>query len=146
EAGAILVISGYEFYDAGDDYHALEAFDNAIGAGGPDWVPAAYVGLGYVLSDQGHDIDLAEQAFEKAMESGHPGWAPDAEEARDYLRRTQGGDWGPAATKGLGDARREHGDLDKAEAAYQQAIDSGHAKWAPAAMKRLGDLLRDERS
>jgi len=144
EVGALLVITGYEFYDAGDDYHALEAFDDAIGAGHPDWVPAAYVGLGYVLSDQGHDIDLAEQAFEKAMLSGHPVWAPAAEEAWDYLQGTRGGDWGPAARMGLGDALREHGDLDGAQAAYQQAIDSGHAEWAPAAMVRLGALLGDE--
>src|SRR5215467_7318751 len=53
-------------------------------------------------------------------------------------------DWGPAARMGLGDALREHGDLDGAQAAYQQAIDSGHAEWAPAAMVRLGALLGDE--
>jgi len=35
----------------------------------------------------------------------------------------------------------EQGEVDGARAAYQQAIDSGHADWAPRAAYHLGVLL-----
>ncbi len=40
----------------------------------------------------------------------------------------------------LGRLLGEQGDLEGAKAAYQQAIDTNHAKWAPIAAKELEQL------
>ncbi len=44
----------------------------------------------------------------------------------------------------LGLLLQEQGDLEGAKAAYQQAIDSGHADWAPRAAFGLGELLEKQ--
>jgi predicted negative regulator of RcsB-dependent stress response len=49
----------------------------------------------------------------------------------------------PAAALGLGDALMQAGDTAGAEAAYQQAIDSGDPDLVHDATVRLGDLLKE---
>jgi TolA-binding protein len=44
----------------------------------------------------------------------------------------------------LGALHEEQGEVEEAEARYQQAIDSGHPDRAPEAMMRLGPCLRPE--
>ena len=51
---------------------------------------------------------------------------------------------GPPGGAQPGGAALEQGDLAGAEAAFQQAIDSGHADWAPQAAFERGMLLREQ--
>ena len=50
----------------------------------------------------------------------------------------------PTAAVNLGVLLEEQGDADGAKAAYQQAIDSGHADQAPKAAVNLGVLLKEQ--
>jgi tetratricopeptide (TPR) repeat protein len=48
------------------------------------------------------------------------------------------------AAYNLGVLYQEHGDMARAQAAYQQAIDTGHAEAAPMAARNLGLLLQEQ--
>ena len=119
------------------------------------------VDLGYTAEVTYHRTETAVRAFRKAASSGHadarrgphqPGGAASATRGMRTARRpptsrpsipgTPTRRRGPLATWGC--CWQRQGDADGAKAAYQRAIDSGHADQAPKAAFNLGVLLAEQ--
>jgi tetratricopeptide (TPR) repeat protein len=116
-----LIDIGYSAYVTfGQPEVAREAWSKAIDSGDADMAPAAAVGLGRLLAEQG-DGDGAKAAYQQAIDSGHA-------------------DAVPIAAVSLGNLLAKQGDADGAKAAYQQAIDSGHAEAADSARESMKAL------
>ena len=139
---------GALLYKRGD----LEGAEAAYRRGDERGDAIAASNLGDLLEERG-DTEGAEAAYRRGDERGD-GWAAanlgallhrrgDLEGAEAAWRRgDERGDGGAALNLGRLLAKR---DLAGARAAFQRAIDSGHAKRAPAAALRLGLLLAKQR-
>ena len=113
-----------------------------------------------LLEEQG-DPAGAKAAYQVAIDSGRAEYAPGRGEPRAAAREAQGpprrtgGLPGrhrqrprrvrPLAAVNLGRLLAEHKDRAGAQAAYQAAIDSGHAEYAPLAAVNLGRLLAEHK-
>ena len=147
--------------EQGDVAGARAAYQQAIDSGHADVAPAAAVGPGDLLREQG-DVAGARAAYQQAIDSGHADLAPrprsPGRSARGAGRRgrARGPPTSRPSTPGTPTGPRpprwtwaicsaEQGDAAGARAAYQQAIDSGHADWAPPAALSLGRSARRSR-
>jgi len=156
----IGVLTAYE----GDMAAARELLEAVIAADHPQESARAADLLGDQLLAR-DDVSGAEEAYRRAIGLGHPWWSAVAttDLAQICVRRGDNGEAtrllrtvidagdpnaAPMAADRLGDMLRQNGeDLDGAAAAYQEAIDSGHADWSATARFDLADLLysRDDR-
>jgi predicted negative regulator of RcsB-dependent stress response len=95
--------------------------------------------LGLRLAKQG-DVAGARAAYQRAIDSGHAEWAPEAAINLGVLLAEQ---TDVAYLSSLSHLNRLTlaAVAASARAAYQRAIDSGHAEWAPRAAINLGVLL-----
>ena len=151
----IGVLKAYE----GDSAGARELLEAVVSADHPQESARAADLIGDILLEFDEDVTAAEAAYRRAASLGNPWWAAVATGDLAEIRMQQGdsaeairlmrtvidaGDpnAAPAAADKLGDLlRRYTDDLEAAAAAYQEAIDSGHADWSVTARFDLADLL-----
>ena len=114
---------GSVFDRQGEHARAVEAYQQVIDSGHPEWVPKAAFNLGMLFEERG-EYDLAKVAYQQVFGSGRP------EDA-------------PRAAFDLGVFFEDRGEYDRAEEAYQQVMDLGHPEWAPKAAFDLGMLVEE---
>jgi len=101
-----------------------------------EWPPPAT--LSSVSADPGRGAGLDQARTQAPASTGNPLGErpqPEAESTRNDAQAI--------AALRLGDRLAEHGDVEGARAAYQQAIDSGHPDAGPVAAANLGVLLAE---
>jgi tetratricopeptide (TPR) repeat protein len=146
-----LLVSGDE-----DQEQGAELLREVVRSGHPAHAPrAAHVlGCWHVAHER---VERAEYRLGQAVASGHPDWAPaaqlalaglaalqdDTDRAQQLLTEVAEGPWAnaPYAMDQLGDLLAELERYEEAEAAYRQAIDSGHEHWSPLARIDLALML-----
>ncbi|MET7606610.1 tetratricopeptide repeat protein [Streptomyces avermitilis] len=149
---------GIYWAKAGDYRQARAALAEIARSGHPEQGPRAADLLGDVLAAE-EEWAGAERAYQEAIDSGHRAWASIARMDLALMLSTLGderghallaqivasndADQGPRAADLLGDALAAQGDWAGAEAAYQQAIGSGHPRWATVARVNLALMLAD---
>src|SRR5829696_4668022 len=111
---------GSTFDRQGEYDRAVEAYQQVMDSGHPEWAPKAAFNLGMLFENRG-EYDLAKEAYQQVFGSGHP------EDA-------------PRAAFDLGVLFENRGEYDLAEKAYQQAINSGHPEVAPKGTRNLRGL------
>ncbi|MFC5822280.1 trypsin-like peptidase domain-containing protein [Nonomuraea insulae] len=146
-------------YREGDEETTRELLDEMVEEDHPDFAPRAGRLLGNLLASQG-DIAGAEAAYLRAIEAHNSYWSPMATiELAILLAQQDAGqaprsrtlleevvaeghpDHAPRAADLLGDLLAGLGDTVGAQAAYRNAIGSGHDYWAPMAKLDLAALL-----
>ncbi|MPY56347.1 tetratricopeptide repeat protein [Streptomyces spongiae] len=149
---------GMNWAQAGDYDRARRALAEIADSGHPDQGPRAADFLGDVRATL-EDWPGAEAAYRAAIDSGHPVWAHIARLDLALMLTRLGDERGPGllaevadsdepdmaprAADLLGDALAARGDWAGAEAAYQQAMDSGHAHWSSVARVDLALMLAE---
>src|ERR687889_571043 len=109
------------FFDKQGEYdRAVEAYQQVLDSGHPEWAPKAAFNLGMLFENRG-EYDLAKEAYQQAIDS----------EDRDAASK---------ARLNLGVLFENQGEYDLAEKAYQQAINSGHPEVAPKGTRNLRGL------
>jgi tetratricopeptide (TPR) repeat protein len=66
---------GSTFDRQGEYDQAVEAYQQVIDSGHPEWAPKAAFNLGVLFENRG-EYDRAEEAYQQAINSGHPEVAP----------------------------------------------------------------------
>jgi tetratricopeptide (TPR) repeat protein len=147
---------GSNFDRQGEYDRAVEAYQQVMDSGHPEWAPKAAFNLGLMLDKQG-EYDLAVEAYQQVMDSGHSEWAPKAafnlgmlfenrgeydlaKEAYQQAIDSEDRDAASKARLNLGVLFENRGEYDLAEKAYQQAINSGHPEVAPKGTRNLRGL------
>ncbi|GGW12321.1 hypothetical protein GCM10018980_03780 [Streptomyces capoamus] len=108
---------------------AEAAYRRAIDSGHEHWSPLARIDLALMLAetadpDDPDDVAVVTGLLAQAAASGHPGQ-------------------GPRAAELLGEMLALLERYEEAEAAYRQAVDSGHAYWSHLARIHLALMLAD---
>lgn len=146
-----LLVNGSE-----DQEQGAELLREVLRSGHPAHAPRAAHVLGCWHVAHGR-VERAEYRLGQVVACGHPDWAPaaqlalaglaalqdDTDRAQQLLIEVADGPWAnaPCAMNQLGDLLVRLERYGEAEAAYRQAIDSGHELWSPLARIDLALML-----